>query len=64
MSGKSSTCPDCGSDFHPIRLIDQVGKWPHPDQEYLFTGKFDSKGKVLGKMCPDCGRIVLFSEQQ
>jgi uncharacterized OB-fold protein len=74
MSEKRTTCPDCGSGIHPIRLIDQVGKWPHPDHELeyaagdsdrdFFSGKFPSKGKVLAKLCSECGRIVLFAEKQ
>lgn len=74
--GARQTCPDCKVELHTIRLIDATIRGTfsagsaHIDLEYaapdakpgLFTGTVPSEGIVWGKICPECGRILLYGE--
>ena len=71
MAERRTTCPDCESEMHPIKLIDSTGEY-HSHQELgyaaaeaergWFFGRYSEEGKVAARMCPSCGRIVLHAE--
>ena len=62
-------CPDCETPLQKIKLIERSNE-PDRQLEYAagdahksaFLGRFPVAGKVLARMCPDCGRIVLHAE--
>jgi hypothetical protein len=70
-----STCPDCESPLRPIKLLDatETGWSDHGSQHVelsyaapksegnFFTGTIPKAGTVKAKVCPDCGRILLFA---
>ena len=76
MKAKRSTCPDCETELQIIKLMDATernlitGSGHHVDLEYaapdatasFFTHTVPSKGYVWGKICPACGRILLYGE--
>lgn len=69
-------CPDCKIQMQPINLIDATNLGlegngtTHVDLNYAATDatpsfllrKIPAIGRVGGKICPDCGRILLFGE--
>ena len=75
MPNLNASCPDCKSTLKSIQLIDAIehlfgeGK-KHVDLAYaaprqsksFLQGKIKRKGIVKGKICPNCGRIVLYGE--
>jgi hypothetical protein len=72
-----NTCPDCESELQPIKLLDatDTGMGGHgishtelsyaaPDSAAsFFTRTVPRLGTVQGKICPDCGRILLFGRK-
>lgn len=71
-------CRDCGSAMQPIKLIDatdgpgwdkegvqhvELG-YASPDaNRSFFMGKIERIGSVKGRICPDCGRMLLYGEK-
>lgn len=63
-------CLECGSETHPIRLLDQAHHRGHLEPEYTaidekrnwFSGRFPVQGKVGAELCSACGRIVLYAQ--
>jgi len=78
MAESKLHCPDCTSAMQPIKLIDATDGpgWDHEGVQHVelgyaspdanrsfFLGKIERKGSVKGRICPDCGRIVLYGEK-
>lgn len=76
MSKPRETCTDCKVQLQTIRLVDAtemgmggVGK-KHVDLAYaapeaqvsFFTHSIPPRGFVWGKICPQCGQILLYGE--
>ena len=74
MPKPRNECPDCNLELQPIKLLDatDTGMGGHgashtelsyaaPDSAAsLFTRTVPRLGSVHGKICPECGRIILF----
>ncbi len=69
-------CPDCGSPLKAIKLTDATnrvwGQGSHRvNQQYApenaeglmggFLAGIAPEGNVYGRLCPDCGRILLYA---
>lgn len=65
-----TTCPDCDSEMRPITLIDtgddnvqqKLGYAIGEPERSWFLGRYAEAGKVNAKMCPTCGRIILYAD--
>ena len=72
-------CPDCEVELQRIKLIDATqgpgwdnGGHGHIELSYaasdasrsLFLGKIDREGVVGGRLCPACGRILMYAEKR
>lgn len=76
MSEYSSACPDCKSVMQPIKVIDATSlgmgsegaghvplAYAAPDaSRSFFLGKIQRTGVLTGRICPKCGRVVLYGE--
>jgi hypothetical protein len=76
MENTLSKCPDCESSLQPIKLIDATQKMgdqegrQHVELSYaasdakpsFFSGKISRLGVVRARICPSCGRILLYGE--
>ncbi|MCL4207907.1 MAG: hypothetical protein KJ000_35930 [Pirellulaceae bacterium] len=74
MSEIQCTCPDCRLEMQPIRLLDATDTGmggqgiSHTDLSYaaadsvasFFTRTVPRLGTVHARICPECGRIVLY----
>ena len=72
MSAPQINCPDCKSELHPIRLVDATDRaWGEGTYRVELTyaayeapnrwfGGIPPSGRVEGRMCPNCGRILLY----
>jgi hypothetical protein len=68
MTQQRTECPDCQTELLPIKLIDRSEYHTHQQLSYAvgdaerswFLGKFEIAGTVRARMCPACGRIVLY----
>ncbi|MBN2590319.1 MAG: hypothetical protein JXA96_10690 [Sedimentisphaerales bacterium] len=70
-----TTCPDCNEELQPIKIIDATLRSAggsghgHVELSYsavdaersLFMGAFKREGTIQGKLCPKCGRILLYA---
>jgi hypothetical protein len=68
-------CPDCDGELQPINILDatlpgyhQEGSqqvelsYSSPDAKpSFFMYDIKREGKVKAKMCPNCGRILLYA---
>jgi len=69
-------CPDCGAPLQAIKLTDATERWLgegsfRVDQKYSaedatsnFGGIFGGvqpEGSLYGRLCPQCGRILLYA---
>ena len=69
-------CPDCKAQLRDVKLIDATAHdllmegCQHVDLTYaaldsdksLFFGKVPALGRVRAKLCPECGRMLLYAE--
>jgi hypothetical protein len=74
MADKQWMCPGCDLEMQPIRLLDATGTGmggqgiAHTELSYaatdsvasLFTRTVPRLGTVHARMCPECGRILLY----
>ena len=74
MTQSRSTCPDCEIELQLIKLLDATNLGMssegigHVEQAYAaanaeaswYTKSVPKAGKVQAKICPQCGRIILF----
>ena len=78
MAESNWNCPDCSTAMQPIKLIDatdgpgwdgeglqhvELGYASPDSSRSFFLGKIERKGSVKGRICTDCGRIVLSGEK-
>ena len=68
-------CPDCETELQPIKIIDATMPGCHgegvahvelsyssPDAKpSFFLHEIEREGKVRARMCPKCGRILLYA---
>ncbi len=78
MTEQRNHCPDCEFELQPIKLLDATDtgmggqgightelSYAAPDSAAsMFTRTVPRLGVVLAKICPECGRIILFGNQQ
>ena len=77
MSGERSTCPDCETELQPVKITDATDRAfgegtyrveltyaAHEAQAPLggFLGGIPPLGIVEGRICPKCGRIILYGK--
>ena len=71
MAERLTKCPDCDADLEQIEMIDGTGQLDqHADMRFAKSGakpsfwmrRKDVAGKVTGRMCPECGRIILYGD--
>ncbi len=70
-----TTCPDCNEELQPIKILDATmpgyvyeGRC-HIELSYsasdtkpsFFSHTIEKQGTVHGKICPKCGRILLYA---
>jgi hypothetical protein len=74
MTDPRTNCPDCQTELQPIKLLDATDTGmgghgiSHTDLSYaapdsaasLFTRTVPRLGTVQAKICPHCGRIILY----
>lgn len=77
MSEARTQCPDCQTELQPIKLLDatDTGMGGHgishtevsyaaPDSAAsLFTRTVPRLGTVQARICPQCGRILLYGRR-
>ena len=70
-----TTCPDCSEELQPIKIIDATAPGPihtgivHVELSYsapdakrsFFLHAIKREGTVQAKLCPQCGRILLYA---
>lgn len=71
-----TTCPDCDTPLHPIKLVDATDRafgegayrvnlnYAAEDAEAPlggFLGGMAPQGNVYGRLCTRCGRILLYA---
>ena len=70
-----TTCPDCNEELQPIKIIDATRRNPldftgllHVELSYSsidakpgFFYDMKKEGTVQGRLCPKCGRILLYA---
>ena len=70
-----TTCPDCNEELQDIKIIDATSPGPSnkgiahvelsyaaPDAERsFFLHAIPRQGLVKAKLCPKCGRILLYA---
>ena len=73
MGEPNTTCPDCGTELQPIKLIDAtnwaMGKgighvnlaYAAEDAKSGFFSGIAPQGTVSGRVCTECGRILLYA---
>jgi hypothetical protein len=76
MGAPKTTCPDCGTQLQPIKLVDATERvfgdgayrvnlsYAAQDAEAPlggFLGGIAPQGNVYGRICPQCGRILLYA---
>lgn len=76
MTVPRNTCPDCESELQPIKLLDATDPGmggqgiahveiayaaAHAEASFL-TRTVPRLGAVKAKLCPTCGRILLYGE--
>ena len=68
-------CPDCNHELQPIKIIDatlpgihQEGvqhvelSYSSPDAKpSFFTREIKREGRIKAKLCPVCGRVLLYA---
>ena len=78
MSNKRTNCPDCEVELRPIKLLDATNQGMgsegvgHVEQAYAaenaqaswYTQTVPKSGTVKAKICPECGRIILFGSSR
>ncbi len=78
MSNQRTNCPDCEAELRPIKLLDATNQGMssegtgHVEQAYAvenaraswFTQSVPKTGTVKAKICPGCGRIILFGSSR
>jgi hypothetical protein len=75
-AARGTTCPDCGVPLQPIKLVDATERvfgegayrvnltYAAQDAEAPwggFLGGIQPTGDVYGRICPKCGRILLYA---
>ena len=63
-------CPDCNAKTRVIRLIDHGHRNHRQPLSYVaktadrsvFTGRYPLSGEIQARMCPECGRVVLYAK--
>ncbi len=76
MGAPHKTCPDCGTRLQGIKLVDATERafgegayrvdlsYAPQNADAPLLGLFGGiapEGKVYGRICPDCGRILLYA---
>jgi len=67
MTQKTTNCPDCETEMQVIKLIDNTALG-HTEIAYAagdakpdkWMAQYPKKGNLVAKMCPLCGRVLLF----
>ena len=66
-------CPDCGAPLRAIKMTDATGQilgegvqrveqnYSSEDATFGFIGGLTPEGNIYGRLCPDCGRILLYA---
>lgn len=72
MTSESTTkkCLDCGSEMHPVRVIDHSYGHAQAQLAYasiektrsLFSSYYREEGRLISFMCGQCGSIRFFGE--
>lgn len=71
-----TTCPDCEVELQPIKILDATSSGPcdtgiaqvelaysTPESEKsFFLHEIKREGTIQGKLCPQCGRILLYAK--
>jgi hypothetical protein len=77
MTDERTICPDCQAELQPIKLLDATGTGmggqgiAHTELSYaapdsaasFFTRTVPRLGTVQAKICPECGRIILYGKR-
>jgi len=73
MTQEATHCPDCETEMQLIKLIDNGAPcfgqteiaYATPDAKRdNWTGRFPEKGRLVAKICPSCGRVLLFGSRK
>jgi uncharacterized OB-fold protein len=64
-----STCPDCNGALSDIKIVDMSSgahmelKYAAGDarKEFPWFAQYPTKGTLRGKLCEDCGRVLLYA---
>ena len=69
------TCPDCNEELQDIKILDATSSGPRntgiaqvelaystPEaKQSFFLHEIKREGTIQGKLCPKCGRILLYA---
>ena len=64
------TCPECSRSLREITIIDRAYRPVHQTVEYaagdaergVWLGRFPIEGRILGFVCDQCGRVLLYAQ--
>jgi hypothetical protein len=71
-AAETKTCPECGGPLRAIRILECSGlsvPQEHTELRYtsvdtkkrVLSGRFPVEGRVRGRLCDSCGRILLYA---